>query len=108
MFLNFALECAIRRVQVNQDGFKLNGIKNILQLLVSADDVNIWGGSVRTVNREALVVASKETGLEVKADETKVKVMFRDQKAGRRHSIKTENGSCEPVEDFKYLGTTLR
>jgi len=65
---------AIRRVQVIQDGFKLKGTH---QLLVYADDVNIFGGSVHTVskNAEALVVASKETGLEVNADKTKYIVM---------------------------------
>jgi hypothetical protein len=38
------------------------------QLLVYADDVNILGGSVYTIkeNAEALVMASKEIGLEVK------------------------------------------
>jgi hypothetical protein len=50
--------------------FKLNGTR---QLLVYADDVNILGGSVHTVtkNTEVLVVATKETGLEVNADKTK-------------------------------------
>ena len=70
LLFNFALEYAIRRVQVNQDGLKLNGTH---QLLVYADDVNILGGSVYTVkeNAEALIMASKKIGLEVNADETK-------------------------------------
>ena len=42
LLLNFCLECAIRRVQVNQDGLKLNGTH---QILVNADDGNILGGS---------------------------------------------------------------
>jgi hypothetical protein len=43
------------------------------QLLVNADDVNILGGSVYTTmkNREAIVVASKEIGLEINADKPK-------------------------------------
>ena len=47
------------------------------QLLVYADDVNILGGSVHTVkkNAEALVAATKEIGLEVNADKTKYMVV---------------------------------
>jgi hypothetical protein len=56
---------------------------------------------------EALVTASKETGLEVNVDETKYKVMPRDQNAGRSHNIKIDNSSFEWVEEFKYLGTAL-
>jgi len=77
----FALDYVIRRVQVNQDGLKLNGTH---QPLAYADDVNILGGSLHTVkeNAEALVVATKETGLEVNADKTKYMIMSRGQKAG--------------------------
>ena len=65
LLFNLALEYAIKRVQVNQDGLKLNGTH---QLLAYADDVNILGGSVHTVkeNAETLLVASKEFGLEVR------------------------------------------
>ena len=69
----------------------------------------ILGGSVHTVkeNAEALVVATKETGLEVNADKTKYMVMSRDQNAGRGHCVKIDNSSIERVEEFKYLGMTL-
>jgi len=64
LLFNFVLEYAIRRVRVNQVGLKLNGVH---QLLVYADDVNILGGSVYTIKEkaEALIVASKENGLEL-------------------------------------------
>jgi hypothetical protein len=106
LLCNFALEYAIKRVQVNQDGLKLNGTH---QLVAYADDVNILGGSVHTVqeNSDALVVATKEIGLEVNTDKTKYMFMSRDQNAGRVHSVKTDNSSSERVEEFKYLGTTL-
>jgi hypothetical protein len=65
-----ALEHAIKKVQANQKGLKLNSTR---QLLVYADDVNILGGSVHTIskNTEALVIASKEIGLEVNTEKTK-------------------------------------
>ena len=85
---------------------KLNGTH---QLLAYADDVNILVGSVHTVkeNAEALVVTTKETGLEVNADKTKYMIMSRDQNAGRSHSMKNDNSSIESVEEFRYLGTEL-
>ena len=103
---NIALAWAIRTVQVNQDGLKLNGT---YQLLVYADDVNILGGSVYTIekNTEALVVASNEIGLEVNVDKTKYMVMSRVQNARRSHSIKNDSSSFEMVEEFKCSGTTL-
>ena len=81
LLFNFALEYAIRRVQLNQDGLKLNGTH---QLLAYADDVNILGGSIHTEkeNAEALVVATKEIGLEVNAGKIKYMVISPDQNAG--------------------------
>ena len=48
-------------VQVNQDGKKLNYKQ---QLLVYADDVNIFGGNVYTIEKKAetSAVDSKKTG----------------------------------------------
>ena len=81
LLFNFALEYAIRRVQLNQDGFKLNGTH---WLLAYAYDVNILGGSIHIVkeNAEALVAATREIGLEVIADKTKYMFMSRDQNEG--------------------------
>jgi hypothetical protein len=55
----FALEYTIKRVHVYQNGLKLNGTH---RLLVCADDVNIFQGSIHSIkkNAEALIVDSKE------------------------------------------------
>jgi len=93
-------------IQVNDDGLKLHGTH---QLLVYADDVNILGRSVYTIKKstEALILASKEIGLDVNTDKTKYMVMSREQNAERSHSIKINIGSFKLVEEFKYVGTTL-
>jgi hypothetical protein len=106
LLFNFAIEYNIKRVQVIRDGLKLNGTHEVL---VYADDVNMLEGSVHTVkeNAEALVGASKETGLEVNANKSKYMVMSREQNAGRNRNNKIDNSSFEKVEEFKYLRTTL-
>ena len=86
LLLNFALKYAIRRVQVNQDGLKLNDMN---KLLVYAADDNILGGSTHTIKKstEALVLASKGTGLKVTAEKTTYIIMYQDQHAGQNHNI---------------------
>jgi len=99
MLFNSALEYAIRRVQVSQDGLKLNGTH---QLLAYADDVNILGGSIHTLkeNAETLVAATREIGLEVSADKTKYMVMSQDQNAERIQSVRIDNNTFERVESL--------
>jgi hypothetical protein len=54
------------------------------QLLVCTDYVHVLGRSIDTIeeNTEALVVASKESGLEVNDDKTKCMVVSRDHNVG--------------------------
>jgi hypothetical protein len=73
------------------------------QLFVYADNVNIVGVSVHTIkkNKEALVVASKEIGLEVN------KFMSRNQNTGSSRDTKMVSSSLERMKEFMCLGTTL-
>jgi len=72
-------------------------------------DVNVSGGSVHNIkkNAEAVVVASRETGLEANAHKANYMVVSRDQDAGRSHGKNTDNSSFEGVKESLYLGTTL-
>jgi len=70
----FASSYFIKRFQLDQDGLKLNGT---LHFLVYADDVNTLGGSIDTIkeNADALIVTSKEIGVEVNDDRSKYMVV---------------------------------
>ena len=102
--LKLAVQYAIKRVRVNQDGLKLNGTH---QFLVYADKYIGWKSTSCREKYRNLLFGSKESGIEVNADKTKYTVMSRDQNAGRSHSIKVDKSPFERVEEFKYLETNL-
>jgi hypothetical protein len=85
LLFNFALEYAIRNVQENQAGLKLNWTH---QLLAYADDVNLLGDNIDNINRNTgtLIDDSKEVGLEVNTEKTNYMLVSRDQNADQNHA----------------------
>jgi hypothetical protein len=90
LLFNFPLEYAIRKVQENQVGLKINGTH---QLLAYTDDVNLLGDNIYTIkkNTQTLIDASKEVGLEINVEKTKYMLLFRHQKLDQNQDIKIAN-----------------
>jgi hypothetical protein len=91
LLFNFALEYAIRKVQENQVGLKLNGTH---QLLAYADGVNLLGDNIDTIEKkksETLIDASKEVGLEINVWKTKYMLLSRYQNASQNRDIEIAN-----------------
>jgi hypothetical protein len=86
LLFNFGLEYAIKRVQANLQGLKLN-VRH--QLRFCADDVSISDGSIhiRKKNTETSVITSNETSPEVNAEKTKYMVMSRASMQEKNHVI---------------------
>jgi hypothetical protein len=106
LLFNFALEYAIRKVQGNQAGLKMNETH---QLLEYADDVNLLGNNIDTIkkNTKILIDDNKEVGLELNIDKTKYVLLSRHQNVGQDQDIKIANRTFENVSQLKYFGTTV-
>jgi hypothetical protein len=98
LLFNFALEYAIRKVQDNQVGLKLNGTHRLLDY---ADDVNLLGDDIDTIkkNTKTLIDSSKEVGLQINVEKTKYSYMLQSnhQNAGPNREMKIANISFENV-----------
>jgi hypothetical protein len=87
-------------------GLKLN---ETYQPLVYADDVNILGNNIYTIEKitQTIIDISKGVGLELNKERTKYMLLSRHQNAGRSHDIKIVERCFENVAQLKYLGMTV-
>jgi hypothetical protein len=79
------------------------------KFLVYADDVNLLGDNLDTINenRESPIDAGKEVGRKINTEKTKHTSMSPHQNAGKNHDIKIANSYFENMAQFKYLGATV-
>jgi hypothetical protein len=96
LLFNFDLEYAIRKVQENQMGPKLNGTH---QLLAYGDDLILLGDNISTIKKktETLTDAIKEVGLEINVEKTKCMLPSCHQNASQNWDIKIGNRSFEDL-----------
>ena len=94
LLFNFALEYAIREVQETNLGLEMIGTH---QVLAYADDVNLIGDDIRTIERNAdvLLNACKDIGLTVNAGKTKYMEIERHQVVIANEHIKMGSNSYE-------------
>jgi hypothetical protein len=59
------------------------------------------------INREALLEASREVGLEVNTEKIKCMDVSRHQNVGQNHNLLIANKSFENVAESEYLGITV-
>jgi hypothetical protein len=85
LLFNFGLEYAIRKVQENEVCLEMTGTH---QLLAYADDVNLLGDSVNAIkeNSETFLEASRDTGLEINAENTKYMIMSHHPNSGQNQN----------------------
>jgi hypothetical protein len=94
-------------VQENQVGLKLNRTH---QLLAYADDVNLLGDNIDTINKntETLVdaMSSKAVGLEINIEKAKYMLLSHHQNVGQNWDIKIANRLFENVSQSQSQDKT--
>jgi hypothetical protein len=89
LFLSFSLEYAVRKVQETRQVW--NWMRPIID----------------SIQKNTLVDASKEVGLEINMEKIVYMLLPRHKNASQNQDIKIANWSFENVSQFKYLGKTV-